>query len=206
MEAIAMKRTSLLAPGLIALALAAASGSALSQGGPPPGAGRGPGMMGDGPGPMTGGAGYGQGMMGGSGYGQGMMGGRGPGTMGGYGPGMMGGAGGPGYGRQGGLAALDLTDDQREKLATLREQARRKSWDAMGQLRTEQFKLRQMFRSDAVDVAAVVDQQKKVDDLRRQLMQSRLEMRNEMVATLTAEQKKKLREGGPWWFDDDSGI
>ena len=155
-----MRRQSTLAASLVALALVAST-AAMAQGGPPPGAGRG--------------------------------------------PGMMGGPGGPGYGRQGGLAALDLTDEQREKLATLREQARRKSWDTMGQLRSEQFRLRQMFRGEAVDVAAVIDQQKKVDDLRRQLMQSRLEMRNEMVATLTADQKKRLREGGPWWFDDDSG-
>jgi Spy/CpxP family protein refolding chaperone len=187
-----MSMQSGVAAGLVALALAAST-AAMAQGGPPPGAGRGPGMMGDGSVPMMGG------------YGSGMMGGYGSGMMGGYGAGMMGGAGGPGYGRQGGFAALDLTADQREKLAMLREQTRRKSWDTMGQLRSEQFRLRQMFRGDSVDVAAVVDQQKKVDELRRQLMQSRLEMRNDMVALLTAEQKKRLREGGPWWHDDDSG-
>ena len=72
-----------------------------------PGGGYGPGMMG----------GYGRGMMGG--YGRGMMGGgHGPGMMGGYGPGMR----GPGAG---GLAALNLTDEQRDKIFTVREEQRR---------------------------------------------------------------------------------
>src|SRR5512135_609205 len=120
-----MRLQSKLATSLVALALVAST-AVMAQGGPPPGAGRGPGMMGDGAGygpGMMGGYGYGQGMMGGYGYGQGMMGGYGYGQ----GPGMMGGPGGPGYGRPGGLAALDLTDEQREKLSTLREQARRKN-------------------------------------------------------------------------------
>lgn len=193
-----MRKIPILGAGAMALALAAASGAALSQGGPPPGAGGGPGMgYGAGPGTM-GGHGYGPGMMGGYGAGHGMMGGYG------YGPGMMGGYGGPGWGRGGGFASLDLTEEQREKLAAIREQARSRSWGAMGQVRAEQFKLRELLRADPVNAAAVVEQQQKVDELRRQLLKSRIEARNEIAALLTPEQKKRMRDAGPWWLDDDS--
>ena len=166
--------------GLLAAAIAASG--ALAQGGPPPGAGTG---------------GYGPGMMGG---------GYGPGMMGGYGPGMMGGMnargmGGPGIG---GYAALDLTDEQRQKLAALGEQARGSAWDAMGKLRSEQFKLRELLRADPVNVSAVIDQQAKDDELRRQVLKSRVEARNEMAAVLTPEQRRKLRDTGPWWYREDA--
>ena len=185
-----MKIRSWFQASVLAAAVAAASGIALSQGGPPPGAGpdRGPGMMGGGQGPGMMGGGYGHGMMGG-GHGHGMMGG-------GYGHGMMG--GGPGM--MGDYGALGLTDEQRQKLAALGEEARRRSWDAMGQVRTEQFRLRQLLSADPVNVQAVVDQQAKVDGLRRQVLKARVESRNEMAALLSPEQRKRLRESGPWWY------
>jgi Spy/CpxP family protein refolding chaperone len=159
--------------GLLALGLAGVAAAAFAQG---PGAGYGPGP----------GAGYGPGMMGGYGYGPGMMGGRGPG----FGPG-------------GGLIALDLSSEQREKIAAIQEENRRKNWDAMGQLRSEQFKLGQMYNADKVDSAAVSEQQKKVDELRRQLLKSRLDARNQVAAILTPEQRKHLRQFGPWWLRED---
>jgi Spy/CpxP family protein refolding chaperone len=106
-------------------------------------------------------------------------------------------------GSYGGFAGLDLTDDQRQKLAALGEQSRRRNWDAMGQLRSEQFKLHELLRADPVNASAVADQQGKVDGLRRQVLKSRVEARNEMAAVLTPEQRKKLRESGPWWYRDD---
>jgi Spy/CpxP family protein refolding chaperone len=142
--------------------------------------------------------GYGPG--GGYGYGPGMR-GYGPG------PGMM--MGGPGYGRGamggygGGPLALDLSDDQREKVLALQEEHRRKNWDTMGKMRSEMFKLRGMAWSDKVDANAYTDQQKKVDELRREMIKSRLENRKQMEALLTPEQKKQLRGYGPWWLQED---
>ena len=171
-----MKTRPWLSAGLAAAALAA-SGVALSQGGPPPG------MMGGGHG--------------------GMMGGGSPGMMGGSG--MMGGHGMTGgHGMMGGYAALDLNDAQRQKLAALGEQARRASWDAMGQLQSEQYKLRELLRADPVSASAVVDQQARVDELRRQVLKSRIEARNEMAGVLTPEQRQRLRESGPWWYRADA--
>ena len=76
------------------------------------------------------------------GYGPG--GGYGPGTMGGggYGPGMMGGHG-PGGGMMGfgPLGALDLKDDQRDKIFAIQEEARTKNFGTMTQMRAEQYKM-----------------------------------------------------------------
>ena len=145
--------------------------------------------QGPGPGGPGYGPGYGPGMMGGYGYG--------PGVGGyGYGPGMM-------YGRGGSGLALDLTSEQRDKVAAIQEENRRKNWEAMGQLRSEQFKLGQMYNAEKVDPAAVAEQQKKVDELRRQLLKSRLDARNQVAAILTPEQRKHLRQSGPWWLRDD---
>jgi Spy/CpxP family protein refolding chaperone len=174
--------------GAITLGLLAA-GAAGAQ--PGPGYGQGPGY---GPG-MMGGYGYGPGMMGG-GYGPGMMGG------GGYGPGMMGGGYGPGWGASGGAtAALNLTDEQQQKIFAIQEENRRKNWDTMGKMRGEQFKLRSMYNADNVDPQAFAEQQKKVDDLRREMIVSRLETRKQVEAVLTPEQRKQFRQLGPRWLE-----
>jgi Spy/CpxP family protein refolding chaperone len=159
----------------IGAALALASSLALAQ----PGSGYGPGMMGQGMG-----GGYGQGMMGG-GYGQGMMGG------GGYGRG----AGGP-------IAALNLSDEQQEKLFAIQEENRRKNWDTMGKMRAEQFKLRSMYNADSIDPQAFAEQQKKVDDLRREMLVSRLETRKQVEGVLTPEQRQQFRQYGPRWLGE----
>jgi Spy/CpxP family protein refolding chaperone len=127
-----------------------------------------------------------------------MMGGYGPG---GYGPGMMGGYG-PGGGRAG-FAALNLTDEQQEKLFAIQEQNRRKNFDTMSKMRSEVFKLRRMLNAENIDSKAVVEQQKKVDDLRRETLAVRLESRKEMEKVLTPEQRKQLRQFGPWWARED---
>ena len=134
----------------------------------------------------------------GYGYGHGMMGGRGPGD--GYGRGMMGGYGpGGGYGAGAGLAALNLTDEQREKIARIQEDNRSKNWNTMGQMRSEMFKLRQMYFGDKLDSNAISEQQRKVDELRRQMLKAQIETRNQVASILTPEQRQQFRTFGPWW-------
>lgn len=167
-------RTALILAGALALAtpLAGAHG---------PGYGQGRGMMGDGM--------MGRGMMG-----QGMM---GPGMMG---QGMM----GPGMGAQqgGGLGALDLSDAQREKVLAIREEHRKKNWAAMGEVRAEQYKLRSLYGAERLDADKIAAQQQKVDELRRQMLKSRVEAHNQIAAVLTPEQRKELRERAPGWMMD----
>jgi Spy/CpxP family protein refolding chaperone len=134
---------------------------------------------------------------------------QGPGYGPGYGPGMMGGGYGPGMmgGYGGGLSSLGLSAEQREKIAAVQEENRKANWGTMGQMRSEQFKLRQMYNADKVDSAAVADQQKKVDELRRQMLKSHVEARNQINAILTPEQRKQFRQYGPWMMrgEDESG-
>jgi Spy/CpxP family protein refolding chaperone len=113
--------------------------------------------------------------------------------MGGQGPGMMmGGYGGP-------MAALNLTDEQQDKLFAIQEANRKKNWDTMSTMRSERFKLQRMYNADSVDSKSLLEQQKKVDDLRRQMLASRLDMRKQMESVLTPEQRKQIRQFGPWW-------
>jgi Spy/CpxP family protein refolding chaperone len=166
-----------------ALALATAGAVVAQPYGPGYGAGRGPGMMGD---P------YGHGMMGG-GYGPGPMGGRQGGMMDGFGPGagMM------------GLGALDLSDEQRDKVFAIHEEARGKNFGTMARMRAEQYSLAKMYRAEKADANAITDQQKKVDELRRDMIRSHVQTRNQIEALLTPEQKKQLRQYEAWWPQGD---
>ncbi len=142
---------------------------------------------------------------GGPGYGPGYGPGMGPGMMGGYGPGqgMMGGGYGPGWGASGGAtAALNLNDEQRGKVLAIQEENRRRNWDTMGKMRAEQFKLRSMYNADSIDPKAFAEQQKKVDDLRREMLVSRLETRKQVEAVLTPEQRQQFRQYGPRWLEE----
>ena len=159
----------------------------------------GPGMMGMSPGMMMG---PGMGMMGpGMGHGMmgmmdddwdddGMMGGRGmrgmgPGMMG-MGPGMMG-----GYGPAG---ALNLDESQQKKITQIQDELRKKHWDLMGKMNDEQAKLRQLYYySGQRDPAAIGKQYQRIQDLRRQMVESSIEAQNRTDAVLTPEQKEQMR-------------
>jgi Spy/CpxP family protein refolding chaperone len=168
------KLTGIVAGAVLAAAIGSSAVAQQRPGyGPAPGYGHGPGMMG----------GYSPG----DGYGRGMMDGYGPG--GGHG----------GYGAGPGLAALNLTDEQREKIARIQEDTRSKNWNTMGQMRGEMFKLRQMYFGDKLDSNAISEQQRKVDELRRQMLKARVETRNQVAAVLTPEQRQQFRSFGPWW-------
>ena len=163
---------------LCALALATAATLGTNAGADPvpnfygPGYGMGPGMMG----------GYGPGY----GMGPGMMGGYGPGY--GMGPGMMGGYG-PGY-------DLNLTSEQRGKIAKLQDELRRKHWDLMGKIQDEQSRMFELSNSEKRDDAALSASSRKISDLQHQMFELSLEARKQMEAVLTQEQRAKLRPRG----------
>jgi len=144
--------------------------------------------------PMMG-QGMGAGMMGG---GMGMMGGgmMGGGMMGGgmMGSGMMSGGMGMGYMMSPRvMQMLGLSADQKAKISEIQAQARKKQWPMLGDLREERIKLRDVMSSDTPDAAAATAQYRKVQDLQRQLFEGALVARNQVEATLTPEQKEKLK-------------
>jgi len=58
--------------------------------------------------------------------------------------------------------------------------------------------LHQMHMSDQLDAEAYLEQQRKVDELSRALLKSRIEARNQIDALLMKEQRQLFRSVGPW--------
>ena len=144
--------------------------------------------------PEQGGYGYGMGpgMMGG-GYGAGY--GMGPGMMGGgygagygMGPGMMGG----GYGSR---ADLNLTAEQRGKIAKIENDVRRKHWELMGKIQDEQSQMSERDLSDPSSDAALSKGYRNISELRHQMFDLSLSARRQIESVLTKEQREKLSHG-----------
>ena len=199
-----MKRKLLAASAAVLLGTATA---ACSQ----PYGGMGPGMMGGyGPG---GGPGYGQGQGYGPGYGPGygmgpgMMGGyggygpgygMGPGMMGGYGgygmgPGMMGGYGPGGYGGYG--YGVDLSPEQRAKIADVQQELGRKQWGLMEKMHEEGGPMYQAFGSGAFDEKAARKAYETMAEAQKQMFEASLQMRKKIDAVLTPEQREQMGRG-----------
>lgn len=183
---------------LLAVAAAALLGTAavvFSQpfgmgpgGGYGPGAGMGPGMMGGygmGPGMMGGygGNGMGPGMMGGGGMGPGMMGGGF-----GMGPGMMGGYGGYGYG-------LDLSEEQRAKIAEAQQDFAQKHWELMGRMHQQGGPMSYAFGPGAIDEKAARKAYEAMADAQKQMFELSLQTRKKIDAVLTPEQREQMQRG-----------
>jgi len=148
-------------------------------------------------------SGMGPGMMGGYGPGYGM----GPGMMGGYGqgygmgPGMMGGYG-SGYGMGPGMMGwddyrdLNLSDEQRTKIAQIRKEMRAKQWPLMGEMMDARDKLQDLYDADKQDATAIDKQYKVVDELRRKMVDNAVDAHNRINSILTKEQREKSRGPG----------
>ena len=118
----------------------------------------------------------------GMGMGPGMT--MGPGMRGGYGPG----------------AALNLNEQQQKQITQIQDELRKKHWNLMGKMNDERVKLRDLYTSGKRDPAAIGQQQQRIDDLRRQMVESSVEAQNRMEAVLTPEQKQQLRGYGQGWM------
>lgn len=128
----------------------------------------GPGMMGGGPGLMMGG-------------GYGMMG------RGGMGPGMMWGNLDQAY------AGLDLSADQRSKIADIEEQASRSMWQLMGTMHEQGYRMGHMMDASPLDDA---DARKAYDAMaatHKAMFELQLDARKRMDAVLTPQQREQLR-------------
>jgi Spy/CpxP family protein refolding chaperone len=118
--------------------------------------------------------------------------GGGTGMMGHGGPGMMG-RGGPG-----GMGALreqlNLTDEQKNRLADIRDRHERTVIPIQGELRLASLDLRKLMRADRPDSRAINAQIDKLAGLRASMQKSRVAGMLEARAVLTPAQQKLLRE------------
>ncbi len=159
----------------------------------------GPGMMG--PGMMGGGPGYGRGWRDEDDdrWGWGMMGGRGMGMMGGRGMGpgmMMDGLGMMGFGF-GAIGRLDLNDSQRRQVQKIDDELRRKNWDLMGKMHDEMSRMRDAMWTDKRDRAAILAGNKRMSELRQQMLENMLDAADKAEAVLTPQQREQLRRYAP---------
>jgi len=92
------------------------------------------------------------------------------------------------------MLTLGLSPEQKAKISQIQAQARKKQWPVMGDLREERIRLHELMSSDSgPDPATAAAQYQKVQDLERQLFEGTLLARNQVEATLTPEQKEKLK-------------
>ena len=124
-------------------------------------------------------------MMGGYGMGPGMMAGEGRGY--GMGSGMMG-----GYGSR---ADLQLTAEQRSKIAKIQDDVRRKHWDLMGKMQDERSQMNEQFNAEPRDDAALSKSYRKMSELGQQMFDLSLAAQKQMDTVLTAEQREKMKHG-----------
>ena len=117
-----------------------------------------------------------------------MMGGDGKGQADGVGPGMMG-----DFGPQ---ADLNLSAEQRGKIAKIQEDARRKQWELMGKMQDEQSHMTEQYYSDNRDDAALSKDYRKMSELRHQMFDLSLSTQKQTDAVLTKEQRGKSRRNG----------
>lgn len=131
-----------------------------------------------GPGPFAGYGGHG-------GYGMG------PGMMGGYagrgaGPGAM-------WGHRGGYAGLDLSADQRKRIAQIEDESAQAQWQLMGSMHRQGPHMSGLWDGGEFDEQAARKAFQAMADARKAMFENALEARKRMDAVLTPEQREQLR-------------
>ncbi|MBC8000321.1 MAG: Spy/CpxP family protein refolding chaperone [Leptolyngbya sp.] len=124
----------------------------------------------------------------------------------GFAPGMRGGWGGPSRGGMRGCPAmshgggfmgirdLDLSDEQYEKFYSLKNSFMDKVGPKMFEIRTNERHLKDLLTQTSVDTKKAKDLQGKINDLRADISNLKLDHCLAMQDVLSAEQRKKIRE------------
>jgi Spy/CpxP family protein refolding chaperone len=91
------------------------------------------------------------------------------------------------------MRELNLTKEQRDKIADLRDRQERRSIDLRAQIQTAQLDMRKLMRAEKPDKAAIGRQIDKVSALRADLQKSRIGTMLDVREILTPEQREKMR-------------
>ena len=123
---------------------------------------------------------------------RGPMGPGGPGGPGMHGPGMR----GPGMRerRMEMMRELDLSKDQHQKMADLREKQERAAIRMRADLQTARLDLRRLMRAEKSDRMAINRQIDRMAQLRADMQKARVGMMLDMRGVLTPEQQERARE------------
>jgi Spy/CpxP family protein refolding chaperone len=122
-----------------------------------------------------------------------------------HGPGMQ------GYGEQGdwhgggdhGLASLNLSQSQKDRIAKIRESHQKDMIQSRADLQLAQLEFRKLMRSDDPDKRALNAQIDRMSSIRADMMKSRVDQRLQVRDILTPDQRSKLREGRGGHHDND---
>jgi protein CpxP len=104
---------------------------------------------------------------------------------------------GPGFGgmREGGLfKQLNLTDDQKAKMKTIRESFAQTNKPLMEQLHAKRQELRQASEGGTFNEALATQKLTEIAPLEAKMMAAQSSMHQEMLSVLTAEQKAQLEQ------------
>jgi Spy/CpxP family protein refolding chaperone len=89
---------------------------------------------------------------------------------------------------------LDLTSEQRDRMAEIRERAEKRRIQASADLRIAAVDLRHLLRSDRPDRRAIDAQIDRLAAMRAGMMKARIGTMLEMRSVLSPEQQRKMRE------------
>jgi Spy/CpxP family protein refolding chaperone len=96
------------------------------------------------------------------------------------------------------LYQLNLSSDQWSKVHAIHEDVAKKQWELAGKMREEAYKLRNLMASEKRDRSAITGEYKKLQELRLQSFQARIDTQEKIDGVLTKEQKEQLRRFAPW--------
>ena len=97
-------------------------------------------------------------------------------------------------GRMGMLRDLDLTKEQRDKIADLHQKQARASIRMRADLQTAHLDLGELMRSERPDRPAIAKQIDKIGQLRAEMQKARVNTMLDVRSVLTPEQQQKVRE------------
>jgi Spy/CpxP family protein refolding chaperone len=111
--------------------------------------------------------------------------GMGPGSA--IGPGMVGAFGGDSY------VGVDLTPEQRSKIAEIRQAASKAQWQLMGAMQDEGYRMHGVAGPGAFDEAAARKSFEAMTETRKAMFELQVETRRKTDAVLTPQQREQLR-------------
>jgi Spy/CpxP family protein refolding chaperone len=92
------------------------------------------------------------------------------------------------------LHALDLSAEQHAKIKKLADELKHKNWATQGLINDETAVLSDLYEADMRDPAAIGKEYQKVFDLKRQMIETYLDVQNRIEEVLTPEQRARMKE------------